>query len=160
MIISIKIIYRKGGNKTKTPKINQRENYMKCRIQNNTNWEDFQKCLNEEFSRNNLPVNSNDINIIWETWKTNINNAATNAIGIENKVKNHKHIWDKELDGLTKSRKAANRLKRTHDATIQHDSELGKLLSESCNKAKVRGRTGRPTEMGDQPGRHLGAHEL
>jgi hypothetical protein len=44
LIISIKIIYRKGGNKNKTPKINQRENYMKCRIQNNTNWEDFQKC--------------------------------------------------------------------------------------------------------------------
>ena len=37
VIISIKIIYRKGGNKNKTPKINQRENYMKCRIQNNTN---------------------------------------------------------------------------------------------------------------------------
>ena len=28
VIISIKIIYRKGGNKNKTPKINQRENYM------------------------------------------------------------------------------------------------------------------------------------
>jgi hypothetical protein len=96
VIISIKIIYRKGGNKNKTPKINQRENYMKCRIQNNTNWEDFQKCLNEEFSRNNLPVNSNNMNIIWETWKTNINKAATNAIGMENKVKNHK-----ELDGLS-----------------------------------------------------------
>ena len=48
VIISIRIIYRKGGNKNKTPKINQRENYMKWRIQNNTNWEDFQKCLNEE----------------------------------------------------------------------------------------------------------------
>ena len=28
VIISIRIIYRKGGNKNKTPKINQRENYM------------------------------------------------------------------------------------------------------------------------------------
>ena len=46
------------------------ENYMKCRIQNNTSWEDFQKCLNEGFNRNNLPVNNNDINIVWETWKT------------------------------------------------------------------------------------------
>jgi hypothetical protein len=36
------------------------------------------------------------MNIIWETWKTNINKAATNAIGMENKVKNHK-----ELDGLS-----------------------------------------------------------
>ena len=105
MIISIKIIYRKGGNKNKTPKINQRENYMKCRIQNNTNWEDFQKCLNEEFSRNNLPVNSNNMNIIWETWKTNINKAATNAIGMKKKVKNHKHFWDKELDGLSREKR-------------------------------------------------------
>jgi hypothetical protein len=37
-----------------------------------------------------------DINIIWETWKTNINKAATNAIGMKKKVKNHKHFWDKE----------------------------------------------------------------
>ena len=73
---------------------------MKCRIQNNTNRADFQKCLNEGFSRNNLPVNSNDINIIQETWKTNINKADTNALGMENKVKNHKNFWDKELDGL------------------------------------------------------------
>jgi len=57
-------------------------------------------------------------------------------------------------------RKAANRLKRTHDTTIQHDSELGKLLSESCNKTKASGTTRRPTEMGDEPGWHLGAHEL
>jgi hypothetical protein len=64
VIISIKIIFRKGGSKNKTPTINQKENYMKCRIQNNTNRADFQKCLNEGFSRNNLPVNSNDINII------------------------------------------------------------------------------------------------
>ena len=49
VITSIRIIYHKGGNKNKTPKINQREIYMKWRIQNNTNWEDFQKCLNEEF---------------------------------------------------------------------------------------------------------------
>ena len=108
VIIIIKIIYRKGGNKNKTPKINQRENYMKCRIQNNTNWEDFQKCLNEEFSRNNLPVNSNDMHIIWETWKTNINKAATNALGMKKKVKNHKHFWDKELDGLSREKRQTN----------------------------------------------------
>jgi hypothetical protein len=52
---------------------------LNLKIQNNTNWEDFQKCLNEGLSRNNLPVNSNDMNIMWETWKTNINKAATNA---------------------------------------------------------------------------------
>ena len=108
MIISIKIIYRKGGNKNKTPKINQRENYMKWRIQNNTNWEDFQKCLNEEFSRNNLPINSNNMNIIWETWKTNINEGVTNAIGMENKVKNHKHFWDKKLDGLSREKRQSD----------------------------------------------------
>ena len=78
---------------------------MKCRIQNNTNWEDLKKCLNEEFSRNNLLVNNNDINIIWETWKTNINKAATNAIGMKKKVKNHKHFWDKELDGLGREKR-------------------------------------------------------
>ena len=89
-----------------------------------------------------------------------INKAATNAIGMKKKVKNHKHFWDKELDGLIKSRKAANRLKRTHDKTRQHDSELGKLLNELCSKAKVSSTTCRPTEMGDQPGRRLGAHEL
>ena len=38
---------------------------MKWRIQNNTNCEDFQKCLNEEFSRNNLAVYNNDIYIMW-----------------------------------------------------------------------------------------------
>jgi len=48
VIISIKIIHSKGGNKNKTPKINHKENYMKWRIQNDTNWEDFQKCLNED----------------------------------------------------------------------------------------------------------------
>ena len=56
---------------------------MKWRMENNTNWEDFQKCLSAEFSRNSLPVNSNDIHIIWETWKTNINKADTNATGIK-----------------------------------------------------------------------------
>jgi hypothetical protein len=105
VIISIRIIYRKGGNKNKTPKINQRENYMKWRIQNNTNWEDFQKCLNEEFSRKNLPGNSNDMNIKWETWKTNINKAATKAIGMKKKVKNHKHFCDKILDGLSREKR-------------------------------------------------------
>ena len=30
--------------------------------------------------------------------------------------------------------KTATRLKSTHDKTIQHDSELGKLLSELCKK--------------------------
>jgi len=55
---------------------------------------------------------------------------------MKKKVKNYKHFWDKELDGLIKSRKAANRLKRTHDKTRQHDSELGKLLSESYKKLK------------------------
>ena len=73
---------------------------MKWGLQNNTNWEDFQKCLNEELSRNKLPVNSNDINIMWETWKTNINKAATNAIGMKKKDNNYKHFGDKELDGL------------------------------------------------------------
>jgi hypothetical protein len=53
-----------------------------------------------------------DINIMWETWKTNINKAATNAIGMKKKVKNYKKFWDKVLDGKTR----------------QHDS---KLLSES-----------------------------
>ena len=43
VIISIKIIHSKGGNKNKTPKINHKENYMKWRIQNNTNWERFPK---------------------------------------------------------------------------------------------------------------------
>ena len=90
---------------------------MKWAVQNNTNWEDFQKCLIEEFSRNQFPVNSNDINIMWETWKTNINKAATNAIGMKKKVKNYKHFWDKVLDGKTR----------------QHDS---KLLSESYKKRK------------------------
>ena len=75
---------------------------MKWRIQNNTNWEDFQECLNEEFSRNNLPVNSNDINIMQETWKTNINKAATNVMGMKMKVKNCKQFWDKEFDGREK----------------------------------------------------------
>jgi hypothetical protein len=81
---------------------------MKCRIQNNTNRADFQKCLNEGFSRNNLPVNSNDMHIIWETWKTNINKVATNALGMKKKVKNHKHFWDKELDGLSREKRQTN----------------------------------------------------
>ena len=88
VIISINIIHSKGGNKNKTLKVNHKENYMKWAVQNNTKWEDFQKCLNEEFSRNKLLVNSNDINIMWETWKANINKAATNAIGMKKKVKN------------------------------------------------------------------------
>jgi hypothetical protein len=87
-------------------------------------------------SGNKIPVNSNDINIMWETWKTNINKAATNTIGMKKKVRNYKHFWNKELDGLIKSRKAANRLKRTHDKTRQHHSELDKLLSESYKKRK------------------------
>jgi hypothetical protein len=49
-----------------------------------------------------FPGNINDMNIIWETWKTNINKAATNAIGMKKKVKNHKHFWDKILDGLSR----------------------------------------------------------
>ena len=100
VIISIKIMHSKGGSKNKTPKMNYKENYMKWGLQNNTNWEDFQKCLNEEFSRKKFPVNSNDINSMWETWKTNINKAATNAIGMKKKDNNYKHFWDKELDGL------------------------------------------------------------
>ena len=36
---------------------------MKWGMENNTNWEDFQQYLSEKFSRNNLSVNSNDINI-------------------------------------------------------------------------------------------------
>ena len=50
---------------------------------------------------------------MWETWKANINKAATNTIGMKKKVRNYKHFWDKELDGLIKSRKAANRMKRS-----------------------------------------------
>jgi hypothetical protein len=61
---------------------------------------------------------------------------STNAIGMKTKVKNYKHFWDKELDGLIRSRKAANRLKRAYDKTRQHDSELGKLLNESYKKRK------------------------
>jgi hypothetical protein len=37
---------------------------------------------------------------MWETWKTNINKAATNAIGMKKKDNNYKHFGDKELDGL------------------------------------------------------------
>jgi hypothetical protein len=36
VIMSIKIIHSKGGNKNKTPKINHKENYMKRGIQNTT----------------------------------------------------------------------------------------------------------------------------
>ena len=36
LIMSIKIIHSKGGNKNKTPKINHKENYMKWGIQNTT----------------------------------------------------------------------------------------------------------------------------
>jgi hypothetical protein len=32
---------------------------------------------------------------------------------MKKKVRNYKQFWDKELDGLTKSRKAANRMKRS-----------------------------------------------
>ena len=87
-----------GGQLEATFPSLHKENYMKWRIQNNTKWEDFQKCLNEELSRNNLPVNSNDINSMWGTWKTNINNTATNAMRMKTKVKNYKHFWDKEFD--------------------------------------------------------------
>jgi len=73
---------------------------------------------------------------MWGTWKTNINKVATNAIGMKTKVKNYQHFWDKEFDGLVKSRKAASLLKRTHDKTRQHDSERDKLLSESFRKRK------------------------
>jgi hypothetical protein len=45
------------------------------------------------------------MHIIWETWKTNINKAATNALGMKKKVKNHKHFWDKELDGLGREKR-------------------------------------------------------
>ena len=83
---------------------------MKWAIQNNTNWEEFQKCINEEFSRNKLPVNSNNINIMWEPQKTKINKTATNAIGMKKKIKNSKkNIWDNDLDGLIKPRKTASR---------------------------------------------------
>ena len=50
---------------------------------------------------------------MWETWKANINKAATNTIGMKKKVRNYRHFWDKELVGLIKSRKAANRMKRS-----------------------------------------------
>ena len=36
VIMSIKIIHSKGGNKNKTPQINHKENYMKWGIQNST----------------------------------------------------------------------------------------------------------------------------
>jgi hypothetical protein len=49
------------------------------------------------------------MNIIWETWKTNIIKAATNAIGMEKKVKHHKHFWDKELDGLSREKRQTDR---------------------------------------------------
>ena len=55
---------------------------------------------------------------------------------MKKKVENYKQFCDKEVDGLVKPRKAANRLKRTHDSTRQHNRELGKLLSELYKKRK------------------------
>jgi hypothetical protein len=47
-----------------------------------------------------------------------------------------KKFWDKELEGLMKSRQASNRLKRSHDKLRQSDSHVGKLLTDSYMKRK------------------------
>jgi hypothetical protein len=111
------------------------ESVLKWKINENTDWEAFQTYLKKAFELSPLPV-CNNVNTIWETWKNNIDNTANHIIGKHRKVKNYKKFWDKELEGLIKSRQASNRLKRSHDKLRQSDSHVGKLLTDSYMKRK------------------------
>jgi hypothetical protein len=111
------------------------ESVLKWKINENTDWEAFQTYLKKAFELSPLPVRNN-VNTIWETRKNNIDNTANHIIGKHKKAKNYKMFWDKELEGLIKSRQASNRLKRSHDKLRQSDSHIGKLLTDSYMKRK------------------------
>jgi hypothetical protein len=53
------------------------------------------------------PYVGNNVNTIWETWKNNIDITANHIIGKHRKVENYEKFWDKELEGLIKSRQAS-----------------------------------------------------
>ena len=127
VIISVKMS-NKNIN-AKPPEVNP---VLKWKINETTDWSYFQQCLRNEFENgfDNVFSNTNDINEIWEVWKSDVKKAASKAVGKQTKVKNYRDFWDSELDGLIKKRKIANRLKRAHDKSRPHDSETGKLFSE------------------------------
>ena len=114
---------------------NKADSVLKWKIDGQTDWGAFQKCLENVFESTPL-VSCDDINKVWTHWTNNVNNAANAAIGKRKNVKKYRDFWDKELDELIKLRRVANRLKRTHNKFRPHDSEVGQLLSESYIQRK------------------------
>ena len=100
------------------------------------NWDLFQSNLESIFEER-WHEKSNDVNVLWELWKSNINSAAKSVVKRVPIVKNYRDFWDKSLDRFLKSRRDANRLQRLHNKTRPHDSELGRHFSDIYKKRKL-----------------------
>ena len=112
-------------------------NNVRWMINDNTDWSSFQNELTVNLSSFAQFVNENkDVNLIWNHWKSIIENAAISSIGKAKPVKNYRNFWDKELDNLLKQRRDANRLKRIHDKSHPHNDVVGERLTNQYKSRK------------------------
>ncbi len=130
VIISATLTGQKCQNKISSPM----KNFF-WKISDATDWETFRESLASVFSEEWVK-SSNDINVLWDIWKSNVNDAADKTVKKAPKVKNYRSFWDKELDRLLKSRREANKLQRLHNKSNSPDSDLGKSISNLYQKRK------------------------
>ena len=109
----------------------ERKSQLTWKLNDNTDWESFQKLLHTELVNWSILKFSGNIDDAWLDWKHRVSQAAENSIGLSKKPRNYKTFWDKEIDSLIKSRKTANKLVRIHNKTRPYDSDTGKILSET-----------------------------
>jgi len=123
-VLLLKCAFRNSGMSSK---VCDDEKRITWDIKPNQDWSGFQNVISDKFTDwdNNQ---FNDINDLWNSWHTHVNQAAKDTIGIR-KV-NHKlrSWWDKDIDLGIKDRREACKKHRQWCKSEKRDKNIGEDL--------------------------------
>ena len=106
-------------------------------IKPDQDWSHFKNDISVQF-KDWKPNNYNNVDTLWDSWKSKIITTATNSIGTKEINSSARHWWDKDIDNCIKQRKAACKLHRQWSKGDKRDAIEGDNLWSDYQSKRCR----------------------